>query len=232
MIKLVLIRHGQSEWNKAGIFTGWTDVNLSEEGRQEAKLAGEVLKNAGYSFDIAYTSYLKRAIHTLWIILEQMDLMWIPVVKDWHLNERHYGDLQGQVKEVVKKEVGVGMFKQYRRSYSTRPPQMAEDDVRSPDREAKYSALPEGVLPHGESLEDALNRFKGYWESNIMPVVKDHKNVLISAHGNSLRALIMLLEDLDENQIASLELPTGNPLVYELKDDLSVVSKKYMLPLE
>jgi 2,3-bisphosphoglycerate-dependent phosphoglycerate mutase len=231
MIKLVLVRHGQSEWNKSGIFTGWTDVDLSEKGRQEAQQAGIALRKAGYDFDLAYTSCLKRAIKTLWIILEQMDLMWLQVEKDWHLNERHYGALQGQVKLVVKEEVGDTQFLAWRRSYKTRPPFLQKDDPRFPGREAKYAEIPEESIPLGESLQDARKRFEVFWTQRIEPEVRRGKKVLISAHGNSLRSLIMLLEGLDEEEISQLELPTGNPLVYKLDDDLSFISKKYLLPL-
>jgi len=229
VIKLVLLRHGQSEWNNAGKFTGWTDVDLSDQGKLEAINAGKSLKEAGYDFDLVYTSYLRRAIQTLWLVLEQMDLMWLPVVKSWRLNEHHYGALQGQLKQEVKEKFGAKKLLEWRRSYRTRPPQLDINDARYPGREAKYFQLPEEDLPLGESLEDTRKRFEVFWESDIKPEILKGKRVLIAAHGNSLRSLIMMLENVSEKDIVNLELPTGNPLIYELDNKLNFISKEYLL---
>jgi len=229
MIELVLLRHGESEWNKAGKFTGWTDVDLSAQGRQEAIAAGKSLKEAGYEFDLAYTSYLRRAIQTLWLVLEQMDNMWLPVVKSWRLNERHYGALQGRIKLKVKKKEGDDQFLLWRRSYKTPPPPLEISDDRFPGKEAKYSQLSDDQLPLSESLEDTRRRFEVFWESDIKPEILKGKRVLIAAHGNSLRSLIMMLENISEEKIANKELPTGNPLIYELDNNLNFISKEYLL---
>ena len=231
MIKLVLLRHGQSEWNKAGKFTGWTDVDLSDQGRQEAINAGKSLKEAGFEFDLVYTSFLRRAIQTLWLVLEQMDLMWLPVMKSWRLNERHYGALQGLIKQEVKKEVGDDQFLLWRRSYKTPPPALEISDDRFPGKEAKYSQLSEDQLPLSESLQDTRKRFEVFWDSEIKPEILKGKRVLIAAHGNSLRSLIMMLENVSEEDIVNLELPTGNPLIYELDDNLNFISKEYLIKL-
>lgn len=229
MIELVLLRHGQSKWNKAGKFTGWTDVDLSSQGREEAISAGRALKEAGYNFDLAYTSYLKRAIKTLWLVLEQLDLMWIPVMRDWRLNERHYGALQGLVKEEVKKKYGDEQFLLWRRSYATPPPPLERTDERFAGKEAKYAQVPEESLPLSESLQDTRRRFEISWNNNIKPEILKGKKILIAAHGNSLRSLIMMLENISEVDIVNLELPTGNPLIYKLDDNLNFISKEYLI---
>ena len=229
MKKLVLIRHGESVWNNEGLFAGWTDVDLSEAGINEAKRAGRCLFNAGFEFDIAFTSYLKRAIRTLWMVLDEMDLMWIPVEKDWRLNERHYGDLQGKNKDRMREILGVEAVEELRRGYSAVPPLLEPGDKRDPAREAKYAGII-NQLPMGESLENTRKRFEDYWKENIIPKIKNKKRVLIVAHGNTLRSLMMILENIPEQDIPKVEIPTGNPLIYRLNDDLTPISKCYCLP--
>jgi 2,3-bisphosphoglycerate-dependent phosphoglycerate mutase len=228
MTELVLIRHGQSQWNLENRFTGWTDVDLSQDGVNEAIAAGNALKDGGYTFDIAYTSYLKRAVKTLNIILEQMDLLWLETKKDWRLNERHYGALQGLNKSETAIKYGDEQVKLWRRSFDIQPPVLSETDPRNPATEIKYKLLSKTDLPLTESLENTIQRAIPYWESEIVPKIKSGKKVLISAHGNSLRALIKNLEGISDQDIISLEIPTGKPLVYKLDDNQKVVEKFYL----
>jgi 2,3-bisphosphoglycerate-dependent phosphoglycerate mutase len=228
MYKVVLLRHGESTWNKENRFTGWTDVDLSDKGTAEAKKAGEVLKKEGYSFDIAYTSVLKRAIRTLWFTLDELDLMWIPVVRNWRLNERHYGALQGLNKAETAKEYGDNQVKIWRRSYDTQPPSLEKSDERYPGNDPRYANLTEEELPLTECLKDTVERFMPYWSETIAPTIKDGKKVLIAAHGNSLRALVKYLDNVSEEEIVGLNIPTGIPLVYELDDDLNPIKHYYL----
>lgn len=228
MIKLVLIRHGQSEWNKENRFTGWEDVDLSSQGVEEAKTAGKILKNNGYNFDIAYTSVLKRAIKTLDIILEEMDLMWIPVSKCWKLNERHYGALQGLNKAETAKKYGNEQVHIWRRSVDVRPPALCKSDERYAGNETKYKDLKENEIPLTENLEDTEKRVLQYWHEVIAPKIKDNKKVIIAAHGNTLRALVKYLDNIPANGIINLNIPTGTPLVYELNDDLKPIRNYYL----
>ncbi len=228
MQKLVLVRHGESDWNKQNRFTGWTDVDLSEKGMQEAKEGGEVLRKDGYTFDLAYTSVLKRAIRTLWIVLDQMDLMWIPVERSWRLNERHYGALQGLNKAETAAKFGEAQVKIWRRSYDIPPPVLTEDDERYPGRDPRYAALSKAELPLTECLKDTVARFLPLWHETIAPTIKSGKKVLIAAHGNSLRALIKYLDNVSEEAIVELNVPTGMPLVYELDDDLKPIRSYYL----
>jgi 2,3-bisphosphoglycerate-dependent phosphoglycerate mutase len=228
MIKLVLLRHGESVWNKENRFTGWTDVDLSEQGIKEAGQAGEILKNEGYQFDIAFTSVLKRAIRTLWITLDKLDLMWIPVERSWRLNERHYGALQGLNKAETAKKFGDEQVHIWRRSYDIRPPALEKTDGRYPGNEARYKDLSVNELPLTECLKDTVNRFLPYWENNITPVIKSGKKVLIAAHGNSLRALVKYLDEVPEDEIVGLNIPTGVPLVYELDEQLKPLKHYYL----
>jgi 2,3-bisphosphoglycerate-dependent phosphoglycerate mutase len=228
MTRLVLIRHGESTWNKENRFTGWTDVDLSEKGRQEAREAGEVLRDGGYLFDVAYTSVLKRAIRTLWTALDVMDLMWIPVHRSWRLNERHYGALQGLNKAETAAKFGEDQVKIWRRSYDIPPPPLTPDDPQHPSRDRRYADLTPNELPLTESLKDTVARFLPYWHSSIAPDIKAGKRVLIAAHGNSLRALVKYLEHTSEQDIVELNIPTGIPLVYELDGQLQPVKKFYL----
>jgi 2,3-bisphosphoglycerate-dependent phosphoglycerate mutase len=228
MIKLVLLRHGESTWNKENRFTGWTDVDLSERGREEAAAAGRLLKDGGYSFDVAYTSVLKRAIRTLGIALDTMDLLWIPVVKDWRLNERHYGALQGLNKAETAAKHGEEQVKIWRRAYDIPPPALAPDDSRHPYRDPRYEGLPASELPLTESLKDTVARVVPYWQSSIAPQVRSGRRVLIAAHGNSLRALVKHLDNISDTNIVELNIPTGIPLVYELADDLRPIRHYYL----
>ncbi|MEJ2506036.1 MAG: 2,3-diphosphoglycerate-dependent phosphoglycerate mutase [Ignavibacteriaceae bacterium] len=228
MHKVVLLRHGESTWNKENRFTGWTDVDLSEKGISEAHKAGKLLKSEGYKFDIAYTSVLKRAIKTLWITLEEMDLMWIPVVRNWRLNERHYGDLQGLNKAETAKKFGEEQVKIWRRSYDTPPPSLQKDDERYPGKDARYAGLTAAELPLTECLKDTVARFVPYWEETIAPTIKQGKKVVIAAHGNSLRALVKYLDNIPEDEIVGLNIPTGIPLVYELDDNLKSIKSYYL----
>jgi 2,3-bisphosphoglycerate-dependent phosphoglycerate mutase len=228
LIKLVLIRHGESVWNKENRFTGWTDVDLSENGLIEARRAGEILKNNGYSFDVAYTSVLKRAIRTLWITLHEMDLMWIPVYKSWKLNERHYGALQGLNKAETAKKYGDEQVHKWRRYVDVRPPELLKTDDRYPGKELKYKELREDELPTTESLEDTVKRVMVEWFQDILPQIKHGKKVIISAHGNTLRALVKHLDNISSDNIVSLNIPTGIPLVYELDDEFKPIKHYYL----
>ena len=228
MYKVVLLRHGESTWNKENRFTGWTDVDLSEKGLQEAKKAGQVLKAEGYKFDIAYTSVLKRAIRTLWLTLDELDLMWIPVIRNWRLNERHYGALQGLNKAETAQKFGEDQVKIWRRSYDIQPPALDKTDERYPGKDPRYADLNDNELPLTECLKDTVARFVPYWENTIAPVVKSGKKVLITAHGNSLRALVKYLDNIPDNEIVELNIPTGIPLVYELDKDLKSIKSYYL----
>jgi 2,3-bisphosphoglycerate-dependent phosphoglycerate mutase len=228
MTKLVLVRHGESTWNKENRFTGWTDVDLSAKGREEAKEAGVVLKAEGYTFDVAYTSVLKRAIRTLWTILDEMDLMWIPVHRSWRLNERHYGALQGLNKAETAAKFGEDQVKIWRRSYDIPPPPLTPDDERFPGREPRYRGLSKDELPLTECLKDTVARFLPLWQETIAPAVAGGQKVLIAAHGNSLRALVKYLDNIAEKDIVELNIPTGMPLVYELDDALKPLNRYYL----
>jgi 2,3-bisphosphoglycerate-dependent phosphoglycerate mutase len=228
MYKVVLLRHGESVWNKENLFTGWTDVDLSEKGKEEAKEAGLVLKEQGYIFDIAHTSVLKRAIRTLWLALDEMDLMWIPVVRDWRLNERHYGALQGLNKAETAAKYGEQQVKVWRRSYDIQPPALEEADPRYPGHDPRYRGLTKEQLPLTECLKDTVARFLPCWHDVIAPDVRSGKRVLITAHGNSLRALVKFLDNIPEQKIVELNIPTGMPLVYELDDDLKPLKSYYL----
>jgi 2,3-bisphosphoglycerate-dependent phosphoglycerate mutase len=228
MHKLVLIRHGESTWNKENRFTGWTDVDLSEKGREEAKEGGKVLREAGLTFDVAYTSVLKRAIRTLWTVLDEMDLMWIPVNRTWRLNERHYGALQGLNKSETAEKYGEAQVKIWRRAYAIAPPPLTPDDERYPGKDARYAGLSKEELPLTECLKDTVARFMPVWLETIAPAVKSGKKVLIAAHGNSLRALVMYLDNVSEDDIVELNIPTGMPLVYELDDNLKPIRHYYL----
>jgi 2,3-bisphosphoglycerate-dependent phosphoglycerate mutase len=228
MYKVVLLRHGESVWNKENRFTGWTDVDLSEKGILEAKNAGLTLKKEGFSFDIAYTSVLKRAIRTLWIVIDEMDLMWIPVIRNWRLNERHYGALQGLNKSETAKKYGEEQVKIWRRSYDIQPPALEKTDPRYPGFDPRYKELSEKELPLTECLKDTVERFVPYWEGTIAPVVKLGKRVLITAHGNSLRALVKYLDNISDSEIVELNIPTGIPLVYELDENLKPIKSYYL----
>jgi len=228
MKKLILLRHGESVWNKENKFTGWTDVDLSEKGIQEAEKAGEVLKNEGYAFDIAFTSVLKRAIRTLWIVLDKMDLMWVKVERSWRLNERHYGALQGLDKKETAAKFGDEQVYIWRRSYDVPPPALEKTDPRYPGNEPKYKELGEDELPLTECLKDTVNRFLPYWHNEITPVLKQKETLLIAAHGNSLRALVKYLDNVSDQEIPKLNIPTGIPLIYELNDELKPLKHYYL----
>ncbi len=228
MKKLVLLRHGESEWNKQNRFTGWTDVDLSVKGVIEAEEAGILLNEENYSFDIAYTSLLKRGIRSLWIVLDKMDLMWIPVFKSWRLNERHYGALQGRYKSKLAVEVGEEQVLIWRRSYDTPPPALKTSDPRYPGSDERYKDLVSKDIPLTECLKDTVERFLPYWHDTIAPTIRSGKKVLISAHGNSLRALVKYLDNISEDEIVKLNIPTGIPLVYELDDDLKPIQHYYL----
>ena len=228
MLQLVLLRHGESEWNLANRFTGWTDVDLSEKGVQEAHQGATLLKKEGFSFDIAYTSVLKRAIRTLWIVLDDMDLMWIPVRRSWRLNERHYGALQGLYKQKTAEEFGYEQVHAWRRSYDIRPPALSETDKRHPRFDPRYKNLKPDELPATECLKDTLERVMPYWHETIVPSLRAGQRVLISAHGNSLRALVKHLDGISDQEISGLNIPTGIPLVYELDADLKPIKSYYL----
>ncbi len=228
MSKLVLLRHGESTWNKENRFTGWTDVDLTDRGREEATEAGRLLKDGGYAFDLAYTSVLKRAIRTLTIALDGLDLLWIPVEKDWRLNERHYGALQGLNKAETTAKHGEAQVKIWRRSYDIPPPPLERDDPRHPSRDPRYAALSASQLPLTESLKDTVARFLPYWHSTIAPSIQSGKRVVVAAHGNSLRALVKYLDDVPESEIVELNIPTGIPLVYELDPQLKPLRHYYL----
>ncbi len=228
MKKLVLLRHGESTWNRENRFTGWTDVPLSGQGVEEALEAGRVLKREGYVFDVAYTSVLKRAIKTLWIALEEMDQMWLPVINDWRLNERHYGGLQGLNKAETADRHGEEQVKVWRRSYDIPPPKLTPDDPRFPGHDPRYAGIPVASLPLTESLKDTVARFLPLWHETIAPSVKSGRRVIIAAHGNSLRALVKYLDNIPDSEIVGLNIPTGIPLVYELSDDLKPIRHYYL----
>ncbi len=228
MKKLVLLRHGESTWNKENRFTGWTDVDLSEKGRAEASEAGAVLKAGGYAFDVAYTSVLKRAIRTLWMTLDELDLMWIPVHRSWRLNERHYGALQGLNKAETAAKFGEAQVKIWRRSYDVPPPKLTADDERFPGRDPRYKDLTTAELPLTECLKDTVARFLPLWHETIAPAIQSGQKVLVAAHGNSLRALVKYLDNVTEAAIVELNIPTGMPLVYELDDDLKPLNRYYL----
>jgi 2,3-bisphosphoglycerate-dependent phosphoglycerate mutase len=228
MRKLVLLRHGESTWNKENRFTGWTDVDLSEKGREEAVQAGKLLHDEGFVFDTAFTSVLKRAIKTLWIALEEMDLMWIPVHNSWRLNERHYGALQGLNKAETAEKHGMDQVKIWRRSFDIRPPALTEDDKRYPGKDPRYATLKPEEIPRTEALKDTIERFLPYWHDAIAPTVKQGTRVIIAAHGNSLRALVKYLDNIPDADIVGLNIPTGIPLVYELEDDLKPIRSYYL----
>lgn len=226
--RLVLLRHGESIWNQENRFTGWTDVPLSEKGLAEARKAGQTMKAEGLSFDEAYTSYLQRAIKTLWLALEEMDLMWIPVYRSWRLNERHYGALQGYNKAEMAEKVGEAQVKLWRRSYDVPPPALENSDPRFPGSEAKYAGLTKKELPLTECLKDTVARVLPYWNSTLSPAIRSGKKLLIVAHGNSLRALVKYLDDIGDQEIVGLNIPTGVPLVYELDENLKPISHRYL----
>ncbi len=228
MHKVVLLRHGESAWNKENRFTGWTDVDLSEKGTEEAWEAGRVLKADGYTFDLAYTSVLKRAIRTLWITLDEMDLMWIPVIRDWRLNERHYGALQGLNKSEMAVKFGEAQVKIWRRSYDIQPPALEKTDPRYPGHDRRYNDLTEAELPLTECLKDTVVRFLPCWHDRIAPDIRAGKRVLIAAHGNSLRALVKFLDNIPDQDIVALNIPTGMPLVYDLDDALKPIRSYYL----
>ncbi|MEY8468964.1 2,3-diphosphoglycerate-dependent phosphoglycerate mutase [Faecalibaculum rodentium] len=228
MKKLVLIRHGESEWNKENRFTGWTDVELSQKGREEARQAGQLLKNQGYSFDKAYTSVLKRANHTLDGVLLELGETDIPVTRSWKLNERHYGALQGLNKAETAAKYGDEQVHEWRRSWDVRPPLLDSDDKRNPVLDPLYKGVPADELPLGESLKDTVRRVVPFFESDIVPEIKAGKNVVIAAHGNSLRALVKFLDHISDDDIAGLDIPTGVPLVYELDDDMNPLRHYYL----
>lgn len=228
MPRLMLLRHGESDWNRENRFTGWTDVRLSARGVEEAHAAGRLMKKEGFSFDVAYTSVLSRAIQTLWIALEEMDLMWIPVHNSWRLNERHYGALQGLNKAETAAKHGDEQVKVWRRSYDIPPPPLAADDPRHPSRDPRYASLKPSELPKTESLKDTVARFLPHWHEVIAPAIKAGKRVLIAAHGNSLRALVKYLDGVSDADITELNIPTGIPLLYELGDDLRPTSHRYL----
>jgi 2,3-bisphosphoglycerate-dependent phosphoglycerate mutase len=228
MYKLVLLRHGESTWNKENRFTGWTDVDLSDKGVEEAREAARVLKEQGYGFDVAFTSVLKRAIRTLWIVMDEMDLMWIPVIRDWRLNERHYGALQGLNKSETAEKFGEEQVQIWRRSYDTRPPALEETDPRNPAEDPRYAELSGEQIPLTECLKDTVARFLPCWHQVIAPAVRSGKRVIIAAHGNSLRALVKYLDNIPDEVIPGLNIPTGMPLVYELDEDLKPLRSDYL----
>lgn len=228
MYKIVLMRHGESTWNLDNRFTGWTDVDLTEKGRAEARHAGQLLKDAGLSFDLAYTSVLKRAIRTLWITLDEMDLMWLPIQHDWRLNERHYGALQGLNKAETAATYGDEQVLVWRRSYDTPPPPLEQNDTRNAYNDPQYAGQPQSQIPRTECLKDTVARVMPAWEDSIAPAIRAGKRIIISAHGNSLRALIKSLDGISDNDIVGLNVPNGQPLVYELDADLKPIKSYYL----
>jgi 2,3-bisphosphoglycerate-dependent phosphoglycerate mutase len=226
--KLVLVRHGESEWNKENRFTGWTDVELSDKGRAEAKSAGKLLKEQGFSFDFAYTSVLKRAIHTLWNVLDELEQQWLPVEKSWKLNERHYGALQGLNKAETAQKYGDEQVKLWRRGFAVTPPELTKEDERSPGHDPRYAKLSEQELPVTESLATTIDRVIPYWTDVIKPRIASGERVIIAAHGNSLRALVKYLDNLSEDEILELNIPTGVPLVYEFDENLKPLKRYYL----
>jgi len=226
--KLVLLRHGESTWNKENRFTGWTDVDLTDKGREEAATAGRLMREAGYVFDVAYTSMLKRALRTNWMALDEMDLLWIPVERSWRLNERHYGALQGLNKAETAAKHGEAQVKIWRRSYDIPPPPLAPDDPRHPSRDPRYTQLSPSEVPSTEALKQTVERFLPYWTQTIAPAITAGRRVLITAHGNSLRALVKYLDNISDTDIVELNIPTGIPLVYELNEDLTPIRHYYL----
>lgn len=226
--KLVLVRHGESVWNKENRFTGWTDVELSDKGRNEAQEAGKLLKAEGFTFDYAYTSVLKRAIHTLWNILDEVDQQWLPVEKSWKLNERHYGALQGLNKAETAEKYGDEQVKQWRRGFAVTPPELTKDDDRFPGKDPRYASLTEAELPLTESLALTIDRVTPYWEEVIKPHVASGDKVIIAAHGNSLRALVKYLDNMSEEEILELNIPTAVPLVYEFDENMKPIKRYYL----
>ncbi|MGE5141724.1 MAG: 2,3-diphosphoglycerate-dependent phosphoglycerate mutase [Rudaea sp.] len=228
MYKVVLLRHGESIWNKENLYTGWTDVDLSEKGLAEAAQAGETLRAEGYTFDIAYTSVLKRAIRTLWVTLDKMDLMWLPTYKSWRLNERMYGALQGLNKAQTAEQYGEAQVKLWRRSYDVRPPALTVEDPRWPGHDPRYHELAAEDVPVTECLKDTVARFLPYWHETIAPTIRSGQRVIIAAHGNSLRALVKYLDNVSDSEIVELNIPTGIPLVYELDEELRPIRHYYL----
>ena len=227
-MNLILLRHGESEWNQDNRFTGWTDVDLSEQGIQEAHRAARLLRKAGCTFDVAYTSVLKRAIRTLWIVLDDLDMLWLPVYRSWRLNERHYGTLQGLNKQETADQFGEEKVMLWRRSYTVRPPALAQDDERHPRFDPRYAHLRPEELPSTESLQDTLNRVLPYWQEILVPALALGQKILVAAHGNSLRALVKYLDDIPDDEIHELNIPTGVPLVYEMDGDLKPPKNYYL----
>ena len=228
MYKIVLLRHGESQWNKENRFTGWTDVNLTEKGEAEARSAGDLMKAEGFQFDVAFTSVLTRAVRTLWLALESMDMVWLPIINSWRLNERHYGALQGLNKAETAAQYGDEQVLIWRRSYDTHPPALTADDERYPGSDRRYADLPASDIPLTECLKDTVARFLPYWHDEIVPVIKAGKRVLIVAHGNSLRALIKYLDNVSDEEIVGLNIPTGVPLVYELDREFKPIKSYYL----
>ena len=228
MPQVVLLRHGESDWNLSNRFSGWTDVDLTDTGREEATRSGQLLVEEGFTFDVAYTSVLKRAIRTLWIVLDEMDLMWLPVIRNWRLNERHYGALQGLNKAETAAEHGEEQVLLWRRSYDVPPPAFDPGDERHPGREARYASLTASEMPLTESLKETVARFVPYWEGTVAPDIRAGKRVLIVAHGNSLRALVKHLDNISDSDIIDLNIPTGVPLVYDLDDNLTPTGHRYL----
>ena len=229
MFRLVLLRHGESTWNQENRFTGWTDVDLTDKGRADAREAGRLMAAEKFEFDVAYTSLLKRAVRTLWIALDEMDMMWIPVHKSWRLNERHYGALQGLNKAETAAKHGEAQVKIWRRSYDIPPPPLPDEDPSHPSHDRRYAtSIPDDQIPSTESLKDTVARFIPYWESTIAPDIKAGKHVLIAAHGNSLRALVKHLDNMSDDDVVELNIPTGIPLVYQLNDDMRALNKIYL----
>jgi len=225
---LVLLRHGESTWNKENLFTGWTDVDLSEGGVAEAREAGRLLREGGFEFDLAFTSVLRRAIRTLWITLDELDRMWLPIEHSWRLNERHYGALQGLNKAETAERFGEEQVRLWRRSYDVPPPALDLDDERHPSHDPRYAGVDPALLPRSESLKDTVVRFMPFWDETIAPTVRSGRRVLIAAHGNSLRALVKYLDDVSDEAIVGLNIPTGVPLVYELDAELRPLGHRYL----
>jgi 2,3-bisphosphoglycerate-dependent phosphoglycerate mutase len=228
MYKVVLLRHGESQWNLENRFTGWTDVDLTEKGEEEARQAGVLMRQEVFEFDVAYTSVLTRAVRTLWIALTEMNMVWIPIINSWRLNERHYGALQGLNKAETARKYGDEQVLIWRRSYDTQPPALTDDDPRYPGNDRRYSDMTREELPLTECLKDTVARFLPYWHGTIAPAIKSGKRVLIAAHGNSLRALVKYLDNISEEEIVGLNIPTGVPLVYELNDELKPIRSYYL----
>ncbi|MDO3408463.1 2,3-diphosphoglycerate-dependent phosphoglycerate mutase [Saccharibacillus sp. CPCC 101409] len=228
MYRVVMVRHGQSEWNQQNLFTGWTDVDLTERGLDEAREAGQILRETGYIFDAAFASVLQRSIKTLYHVLDELGLLWIPVEKSWKLNERHYGALQGLSKSETAEKYGEEQVHIWRRSLNSRPPLLEAGDKRRPQEDARYSKLDPGFLPAGESLQDTIDRVGEYWDDRIVPLIRQKERIIIAAHGNTIRALIKFMEDLEEHELLDLNIPTGVPLVYELDDEIKPIRRFYL----